>query len=742
MNQSPRLAELFIAATAPREEERASAMAAAQREGMAEDLERLLAADRKNHDGFLSGSMIGTGGDGPARVALAPGAELGGGRVVGVLSRGASATVYLAEQGVTKRRVAIKVLHAESTGEVLVRFEQERRIVAMLRHENIATLHDAGVTPDGHAYFVMEYVDGLAITEYAGRAGLPMRERLGLFLQLCEGVAHAHLHGVIHRDLKPSNILVTDAGGRRVVKVIDFGIAKPVWADSRTQQGQVLGTLGYMAPEQLDGDGGIADTRSDGYSLGAVLFELATGSPAFAVGDEGPLTRVARVASREGLAERTAGRLRGDLGRIVARAMQRDVARRYQTVQSLRADVESFLDGRAVSVRAADPIYVVGRLIRRHRAWSVAAVVLLILAVGAVVRWQRAERAKFDLAVSVLQSWFNHSQALARTLGERARREPLLVMLEEQSRELLGQAPNNEGVMSLRADIAGECADYELERGNIAEAARRFDEAYGLRTRLWRSGDVDRRADLSVATVWLGDAASAAGDSAGARQRYAEALRLDEGLAADFPRSSRALTLLGWSLDRVGMGGLSGDATAYFERCVRTFEALNEVEQSADASRGLSTAYLHLAFQKWDRGEAAAAADCFDRSIVCADRAVELGPDDRLALWQSVRVRQGRAEFASGRGPGLPGELAPVIDMAERLVERDPEELVLRDALAEALMQAALSAERAGVAETARGLYERELVHRKFTLARLPLNAAVRECAARTEAALDRVGSR
>lgn len=205
-------------------------------------------------------------------------------RVLQLLGEGGMGVVYEAEQTTpVRRRVALKVVRAGlETRDVIARFESERQALAVMSHDSIARVLDAGASESGRPYFVMELVRGVPVTDYCDRHKLSVRKRVALFIPVCQGVQHAHQKGVIHRDLKPSNVLVTEADGKPLPKIIDFGIAKATGqrltdATLVTMMGETMGTPAYMSPEQADSASSDIDTRTDVYSLGVMLYELLVG---------------------------------------------------------------------------------------------------------------------------------------------------------------------------------------------------------------------------------------------------------------------------------------------------------------------------------------------------------------------------------------------------------------------------------------------------------------------------------
>jgi serine/threonine protein kinase len=350
-------------------------------------------------------ATAGNGGaaDEPADTADdAIGSRIGPYKLLQKIGEGGCGAVYMAEQErPVRRRVALKIIKlGMDTKSVIARFEAERQALAMMEHPNIARVLDAGATETGRPYFVMELVHGIRITEYCDANELATRGRLGLFMQVCQAIQHAHQKGIIHRDIKPSNILVTMLDGVPVPKVIDFGIAKAIeekLTDKTlfTMYGNFIGTPAYMSPEQAQMSGMDVDTRSDIYSLGVLLYELLTGRTPFdqkelmasgldglrrTLRDEEPrrpsakvdtlppdeLTVTAQHRHVEPLKLRS--ELQGDLDWIVMRALEKDRSRRYQTANGLGTDVRRYLDNEPVSACPPGRFYRFQKLVRRNKA--------------------------------------------------------------------------------------------------------------------------------------------------------------------------------------------------------------------------------------------------------------------------------------------------------------------------------------------------------------------------------------
>ena len=352
------------------------------------------------------------------------------------IGEGGFGTVWRAEQmKPVHREVAVKLIKAGmDSREIIGRFEAERQALAMMDHPNIARMLDGGTTASGRPYFAMEFVKGVPVNEFCDTRKLSLNDRIGIFIDICSAVQHAHQKAILHRDLKPSNIIVSENGGRIVPKVIDFGVAKALGQQLSdktmfTAMGLAIGTPQYMSPEQAGATYQDIDTRSDVYSLGVILYELLTGSTPLTRDEvkklmmhqlmevlrtqeaERPSTRFQHfdAATRQQIAAsrhmdfaRLQKHLRGDLDWVVMRALEKDRNRRYQTVNALALDLQRYLKGDAVEAGPPSASYRLGKLAKRYRGTLVAAALVLVSIIAGLgfTVWQAIRATKAEKLAS------------------------------------------------------------------------------------------------------------------------------------------------------------------------------------------------------------------------------------------------------------------------------------------------------------------------------------------------------
>jgi eukaryotic-like serine/threonine-protein kinase len=457
-------------------------------------------------------------------------------RLTVMLGVGGMGEVWRAEQSEPiHRTVAIKLIKAGmDTRAVVARFDSERQALALMEHPNIAKVLDAGATPEGRPYFVMEYVHGFPISNYCDKHRLTIKERLELFMQVCEGVQHAHQKAIIHRDLKPTNVLVEEVNGKPVPKIIDFGLAKAMGQQLTemtlfTEAGAMLGTPDYMSPEQADRNERNIDTRTDVYSLGVILYELLVGelpitSPELrAAGIEAmlrkiceqepprPSTRLKSLGpSAKNSAERRREepeslerRLRGDLDWITIKALEKDRSKRYGSVSDLAADLQRHLQDQPVAAGPPSVAYRASKFVRRHRfgvTVAVAAVVLLIaFAVTMTVQARRIakERDRANRIADFMTQMFSVSDP-SEALGNAITARTILDTASNQIRA--GLAKDSEVQSDLMFTMARTYASLGLyaTAENLSSAA--------LESRKRRLGPDDRKTLQSMVLLgWVLD---------------------------------------------------------------------------------------------------------------------------------------------------------------------------------------------------------------------------------------------
>jgi len=518
-------------------------------------------------------------------------------RLLEQLGEGGLGVVWKAEQTQpVKRIVALKLirpgLHLHR--DVLARFELERQSLARMNHSGIAAMYDTGTMEDGRPWFAMELVEGQPLTAFCQTHPMPMRERVALFIQVCEAVHHAHQKGVIHRDLKPSNILVTQTSGQPAPKVIDFGIARllepSVEGVFATRLGEApSATYPYMSPEQAGRDSSAIDTRSDIYTLGVILYELLTGTlpmPDELVKSQDYL-RIAQWI-REGEPSRPSSReLRGELEWIIGKAMSKDPARRYTSAAALGEDLQRYVEDKPVEASPPSVAYQLGKWIKRHRVPVTAAAVVLVSLVTALwfsqAALKREKEARRDEAIQRLAAETAKTNALnaqkqaeasrdeaeaARDEAEAARQvaataraqaesllnEMLFDLRDKAKRigrlDLLDEVSQNAEAYFAKIPADNESDDQARQRaamhqnraavlaaqGKADEALKHYTASVEMVRRLAEKNpsDVARRADLAIAIQNLGDASQELGLTEQAETHYLSIISLlKDGVSPD-----------------------------------------------------------------------------------------------------------------------------------------------------------------------------------------------------------------
>jgi serine/threonine protein kinase len=492
------------------------------------------------------------------------------------IGQGGMGVVYRARQLQPIRRdVALKVIKPGMDSlQVIMRFESERQALALMDHPNIAHVFDAGTTDRGLPYFVMELIDGVPITSFCDSKHLTIEQRVELFIMVCKAIQHAHQKGIIHRDIKPSNILITQLEGRPVPKVIDFGLAKALAgritdASMMTSVGSMIGTLEYMSPEQAELGRQDIDTRSDVYSLGAVLYELLTdvtpleqqNRPAASYveilvrirGEEPkrPSTRLresdrlqATATLRQSDPAKLKRALRDELDWIVMKALEKDRTRRYETVNGLARDLQRYLAQEPVEAAPPSAAYRLRKFVHRHTtAVLAAATVVLVLLASSIVSWTFYRRAVWEKARA--ETRFADVRSLAR-----------FVLFDFDQAISAGATPARQAVVRKATDYLNRLA---ADRGNDLALARELIDGY-----------------LKVGDLQGNPMSPNLGDRPGARKSYERALQVAESTPGIGPATGAEIRI--HIADLLVAEGATKEAIVVYKKAKETLDASGLVD--------------------------------------------------------------------------------------------------------------------------------------------------------------------
>lgn len=598
-------------------------------------------------------------------------------RILGWLGAGGMGVVYRAEQDAPQRPVALKTLRPGlASRRTFSRFQTEIASLGRLRHPGIVQVYECGTAATAwgdQPYIAMELIEGLPLLEYIARDRPPLAERLALFAQLCDAVQFCHQYGVIHRDLKPANILV--AAGPQP-KVLDFGVSRLLDPADRgrtlaTLTGEVVGTLAYMSPEQLDGP---VDTRTDVYALGAVLYELLTGAQPIDLGTAslGRAAESIRNTPPRPLSAHDRA-LAGDLEVIVAKALEKDRERRYASVAALAEDVRRVLRCEPISARPPTLWYITRTYARRHRMLvGAGALVGAALLLGLVSTYYGLSRAEFEsrqrqaivssAVRAVTRATSSALPKLNTLIGTAAVRSELLSEFERLNEDLRRVAGDDPVLLTARADLLEALSDLARIEVRFDDALRQRREALAIRQHMHElaPADVERARKLATALVLVGDVFGERGDTAESEKWYRDALAVQQRAAAVAAHDAGLLDDLVWSAVRLGNTARKQDRATEAEAHLReALELLAESERRNFDRRMLLHARQEVLGQLMLIAEIAAPESVealLEQRLACLRELLALNPGDVLVGVRLMIAADGlahqlvsRNECAAGR---------------------------------------------------------------------------------------------
>jgi len=634
-------------------------------EELRQTVNQLLAAHR-DAASFLGSPAHSLGRTIGAGVSEGPGTMIGPYKLLEQIGEGGFGVVFMAEQTEPVRRnVALKVLKpGMDTRQVIARFEAERQALAIMDHPNIAKVFDGGATAFGRPYFVMELVKGVPITEFCDQNQLTPRQRLELFIPVCQAVQHAHQKGIVHRDLKPSNVLVTMHDTVPVVKVIDFGVAKALGQELTdktlfTGFAQMIGSPLYMSPEQAGQSGLDIDTRSDIYALGVLLYELLTGTTPFskehfqtAAYDEirriireeeppKPSTRLAQSSAtlpaistrRHTEPEKLTKILRGELDWIVMKALEKDRNRRYETANGLALDVQRYLADEPLEACPPSAIYRFRKFARRNKTMlAMGSLVAAALVAGIAVSTWQAIRAEMSLRETERQRALAESnfkqaqrqQALAEASYKQGERQRALA---EESYKQARQAVD-ELFVHVGDDVTLNQPEFQPLRAELLKAALRYYQEF---IETWKD-EPAKQAEIAASYRRVADLTQQIGAQPQAESAYQAALSLQQKLVEEGGDSKRSADLARtWMMlgrSQQSAGHLDDAARSYDESLSIYRRLAEKVPAKAQYQDGIAVVLDNMGYLCSERGQFDEAVKYHEQSVEIHERLVRDQPED------------------------------------------------------------------------------------------------------------------
>jgi eukaryotic-like serine/threonine-protein kinase len=681
-----------------------------------------------------AGAFLGGAGKQSGTCDLPPtqrlGTVIGPYKLLQQIGEGGMGTVYMAEQTQpVQRKVALKVIKpGMDSRQVIARFEAERQALAMMDHVNIARVFDGGTTEGGRPYFVMELVHGVPITKYCDDHHLTPRERLELFVPVCQAIQHAHQKGIIHRDIKPSNVMITLYDGKPVPKVIDFGVAKATEQKLTertlfTQYGTMVGTLEYMSPEQAEMSALGVDTRSDIYSLGVLLYELLTGNTplshktmkeaAYAeilrmIKEEEPPKPSTRLSdSGEALASISANRhmepakltklVRGELDWIVMKTLEKDRNRRYETANGFAADVQRYLNDEPVQACPPAAWYRFRKFARRNRAAIVTAgLVMLALLLGtAISTWQaiRATTAEREAEANLLNAHEAVDQMLTRVSEERLKDVPQAYPIRKGLLEdalkfyegFLRQQPSDPQLRVKQARVLRSLASLQFRMRRLGDADLSFRRAVDIAEKLVAENpsDADYRSTLAQNYESLAFSLSMRDQHQQSEAEYRRALTLWSDLSRESSdneeyrsKLGRCQWILAGALARAGNATALDEAEALVRQALATHrELMDKFSANHRHTQHLVQASVLLVELLVRRGRLAKAEECILETLPSVDKLIAQSGNQETPrqVYASFLKARGDLLWRLGRNKDAAATARKAVEMGQELVDDFPE---------------------------------------------------------------------